>query len=143
MTKSDRLKPIQKIADKKERKAATAFGKTLKARNEVKKRLEDLQVYHKEYLDRFAVASQKGINVVQIQEYQSFIAKLELAIEEQKRALENSQHTCDDSKHEWQGTYSKSKAMETAVDRLQASEKKDKERIEQSISDDRSQRKRT
>jgi len=142
MTSSDRFKPIQKLAEKKEREAAAAFGKTLKTRDDAQHRLDDLRQYHKEYLDRFSAATRNGICGAQIQEYQAFIAKLEEAIGEQKRALQAMEVNCEHSKQEWRGKYSKSKAMDTAVDRLKEEEMHERERREQNASDDHSQRRR-
>ena len=44
MTGSDRFKPIQKIAEKKERDAAEAFGKTLQEREAAQRQAADVQM---------------------------------------------------------------------------------------------------
>lgn len=142
MAPSDRFKPIQKIASHKERKAAAALGESLKQRESATRRLEELRQYHAEYLERFASATRQGLSGNRILEYQVFIGKLEAAIAQQEQAVAQSQQRCDSSKANWRGRYSKSKAMENAVDRLQASERREKDRKEQSENDDRAQRKR-
>ena len=74
--------------------------------------------------------------------YQVFISKLELAIEQQEQVVAQSQQNCDSSKQQWRGKYSKSKAMDNAVDRMKVNERKDLDRREQAEADERSQRKR-
>ncbi len=142
MNKSKRFKPIQKIAEKKERDAAAAFGRTLQAREAAQRRLEELQQYHAEYLERFTQATRTGIGGARIQEYQTFITKLELAIEQQQQVLEESQNRVSDSKAQWQGKYTKARAVDSAVDRMRADELRESERKEQLLSDERSQRRR-
>jgi len=142
MTKSERFKPIQQIAEKKERDAAAAFGKTLRDREEAEKRLQELQRYLSEYTERFEQATRNGIGAARVQEYQAFICKLEAALSEQQRMLNEAQHRCDASKAQWAGKLTKAKAVDNAVDRMRQEESHQQERKEQSLSDDHSQRRR-
>jgi len=139
---SKRFKPIQKIATHKERKAAAALGESLKQREAAQAQLDDLRQYRAEYLERFSGATQAGLSSRQIIEYQVFITKLETAITQQEEIVSQSQQACDSSKAQWRGRYTKSKAMENVVGRMQKAERKDINRKEQSESDDRAQRKR-
>jgi flagellar FliJ protein len=142
MPPSDRFKPIHKIASNKERKAAVALGESMKQRDSAQQRLAELEQYHQEYLERFADAARKGLPSNQIVEYQVFIGKLEDAIIEQRSIVARSEQTCQQSKQQWQGRYTKAKAMENAIDRMRVAERKQDDRIEQKESDERSQRKR-
>ncbi len=139
---SDRFKPIHKVASQKERKAAAALGQSIKQRDSAMQRLAELQQYHQEYLQRFASAARNGLPSNQIVEYQVFIAKLEAAIEQQKEIVASSQQDFDSSKQDWRGRYTKTKAMENAIDRMRSAERKDQEKKEQADADDRPQRKR-
>lgn len=142
MSPSERFKPIQKIASHRERKAAAALGESLKQREAAMQRLDELRQYLAEYLERFARAVQNGLSSTQMLEYQVFINKLETAVAHQEKIVAQSQRNCDDSKADWRGRYTKSKAMENAIDRMHKAELKDQERREQSDSDERAQRKR-
>ena len=68
-----------------------------------------------------------------------FIGKLEDAIAQQTEIVNRSLADRDSSKADWRGRYTKSKAMENAVERLQREEEKAAGRKEQAESDDRSQ----
>ena len=142
MPPSDRFKPIQKVVSQKERKAAAALGESLKQRNEASQRLDELRQYLAEYLERFARAARSGLTSSQIMEYQVFISKLETAIEQQQQVVARSEQDCDSSKQQWRGRYTKSKAMDNAVDRMKLEESKDSNRREQAEADERAQRKR-
>lgn len=142
MSPSKRFKPIQKLASNKERKAATLFGATLKTRDAAQVRLQELENYLAEYQERFETASRKGIGAARLQEYLAFIGKLEVAIAEQRKVLAGTQADCDASKAEWRGQYTKSKAVDKAVENMQSKERKVADKHEQKLSDDRSQRRR-
>jgi len=142
MTKSQRFKPIQKIAEKKERDAASVFGQSLRDRDEAQKRLQDLEHYLDEYLQRFNQASRQGIGAERIRDYQVFIDKLETAIREQKRVLLEVQERCDDSKAQWHGHFTKVRAVDNAVERMRDDELKVREKKEQAHSDEHGQRRR-
>ena len=142
MVPSKRFKPIQKITSQRERKAAAALGESLQRRKAAEHRLDELRAYHAEYLERFARATSNGLSSTQILEYQVFIGKLETAISQQEGIVIQSQQDCDSSKTQWRGRYTKSKAVQNAVERMRETERKGKERTEQSESDERAQHKR-
>ncbi len=138
---SDRFKPIHRIASQKERKAAADLGESIKQRDAATQRLDELRAYLDEYLERFARATRDGLSRTQIMEYQVFIGKLETAIAQQEEIVAQSQQQFDSSKAHWRGRYTKSKAMENAIDRMREAERKDRDRKEQADSDERAQRK--
>ena len=142
MSPSDRFKPIQKVVSQKERKAAVALGESLKQREAAKQRLDELRQYLAEYLGRFENAARNGLSSSQVMEYQVFISKLETAIAQQEQVVVQSEQHCDSSKQQWRGRYSKSKAMDNAIDRMKDKERKDTDRREQAEADERAQRKR-
>ena len=142
MPPSDRFKPIHHLASQKERKAAVELGESIKQRNSAQQRLAELEQYHKEYLERFAGATRNGLTSNQIVEYQVFIGKLEDAIAEQRRIVQRVEQDCLQTRQQWQGRYTKAKAMENAIDRMRLAERRQDDRREQAESDDLSQRKR-
>jgi len=142
MAPSDRFKPIQRIASHQERKAAAALGESLKQREAAQQRLDELRQYLSEYLERFGKAAESGISSAQILEYQVFISKLEAAIAQQEEIVARSEQDCDSSKADWRGRYTRSKAMDNAVDRMLVEERKTAERREQAETDDHGSRRR-
>jgi flagellar FliJ protein len=141
MPPSDRFKPIQKLNEQRERKAASALGESLKNRDAARQRLDELRGYLAEYLERYSLATRSGMSSGQMREYQVFIGKLEQAISQQEQVLAQSEQQCNASKQQWRGRYSKAKAMDNAVDRLKQAERKLDDRAEQAEVDDRAPRK--
>lgn len=84
MVQSKRFKPVQRVAESRERKAARSFGQSQRLMHDQEARLEELRRYHEEYLQRFRESSQMGMSASQLQEYRAFLEKLEKAIEAQK-----------------------------------------------------------
>lgn len=142
MPPSDRFKPIQKLNSQRERNAATQLGRSLKKRDDARKQLDDLKAYRAEYLEQYAADVSAGLPGTRLREYQVFIDKLEDVIARQQQIVSDSEQRCDSSKQHWRGRYSKQKAMDNAVERMRLNERKNRERQEQSESDERSQRKR-
>lgn len=139
---SDRFKPIQKIAENHERKAAAAFGESLRARQAAERQLQELQGYHKEYLVRFEKAINGGLTPARLREYQVFIDKLENAIRQQQDVLAEHSRHCEVDKRHWQGRYTKSKALDVVVERMRQEERQREEKREQAQTDERNQRRR-
>jgi len=142
MSVSKRFKPVQVVADNKERKAATALGHSIKEQNTEEQKLIDLKNYHAEYMDKLRVSGEKGVSVPLLREYQAFLNKLDRAITEQKQKVERSKQCTIVSRKTWQKNYTKSKAMEKAVDRMRDEEGRVANRIEQKNSDEHAGRRR-
>jgi flagellar FliJ protein len=141
MMASERFKPVQRIADTRERKAAAALGDSLKARHEAEQRLADLRNYHGEYLERLRLANLQGMNLAQVREYQVFLDKLEQAIAEQERIVQCAAASCDSAQAEWRDKYTRTRVMNKVVERMQTEERLQADKREQAQQDDRPQRK--
>ena len=142
MAPSDRFKPIHKLASQRERKAAAELGESIRQRDAAAQRLDELKQYLQEYLERFNRSARNGLSSNQVIEYQVFIGKLENAIAQQEEIVAQSRQALDSTKQHWRGRYTKSKAMENAIDRMRLAERKADQKQEQDESDERSQRKR-
>jgi flagellar FliJ protein len=141
MMASERFKPVQRIADNRERKAAAALGDSLKLRQEAEQRLADLRAYHGEYLEQFRIANDQGMDLARAREFQVFLDKLEQAIAEQQRIVQQASAACDTAQAEWRDKYTRTRVMNKVVERMQAEERQQADKREQAQQDDRPQRK--
>ena len=137
MMPSERFKPVQRVVDSRERKAATALGDTLKTRQQAEQRLADLRNYHAEYLDQYRAANQSGMSISRIREYQLFLDKLEQAIAEQERTVQRAAAACAAAQTVWRDKYTRTQVMTNVVDRMKADEQSEADRREQALADDR------
>lgn len=137
MMPSERFKPVQRVVDSRERKAARALGDTLKTRQQAEQRLADLHSYHAEYLEQYNAANQSGMSVSRMREYQVFLDKLETAISEQKRIVQRASKACDQAQLQWRDKYTRTQVMTNVVDRMKADEQREADRRAQAQADDR------
>lgn len=137
MVPSKRFKPVLKIAESRERKAAHQLGDSQRNVQEQEAKLEELRRYHSEYLERFDSAARVGISAAQLREYQAFLAKLKLAIKEQESVVQQSQNLCTAHRDEWQQKYIRTQALDKVVQRCKTEERNTQEKREQKEIDER------
>lgn len=142
MTRSDRLKPIQQVAQVRERDAARAFGESQRRLQEEEQRLAELAAYRAEYLQRFRMLQQQGITVAQLLEYQAFLAKLDAALRHQEEVVQLRWGDADRRMAAWTDRRTHTQAMDRAVENLAEAERAAGERVDQKALDERNQRRR-
>ncbi len=140
MAPSDRLKPVQRVAQNKEREAAKSFGDSRRKLQEEEQKLEQLRLFEQEYQNRFEAASRGGMSAGQLQEYQGFIAKLHLTIKEQENVVEQCRKFSGDMKQHWQEKHTRTEAIGKVMGRFEKEEHQERERMEQKLSDEFSNR---
>lgn len=141
MMASERFKPVQRVADSRERKAAAQLGDTLKTRQQAEQQLADLRTYHEEYLEQYRRSNEAGMSVARMREYQVFMDKLERAIREQERVVERAYAECADAQSVWRDKYTRTRVMANAMERMKSEELRKADKREQAVQDDRPRRK--
>ncbi|MEQ6341972.1 MAG: flagellar export protein FliJ [Gammaproteobacteria bacterium] len=137
MTKSQRLKPVIKASDTKERDTARALAESKRILTERQARLADLNTYREEYTARFSAWGKNGIPAIQLHEYRVFLANLNAAIVHQEKLIENSQREFEGKLRIWYQARSRSKALNSVVAKHHKEETRAETRREQSAEDER------
>lgn len=140
MVPSDRFKPVQRVTENRERKAASALGERLKTKQAAEKQLQDLRIYHAEYLSRYQQAKERGVHVSQVREFQVFLDKLEQAIAEQEKRVAQAAAACADAQATWRDKYTRSQVIDNVLERMKADEQRQADKREQARQDDRPRR---
>lgn len=140
MNASDRFKPVLKVAANREASAARKFGQSRRQQLQEEQKLSELRDYHAEYLHRFRESASIGISASQLLEYQAFLKKLETAITEQEEAVRRSRVNCQQHKQRWTEKHIRTQSMDAALERLRASEARERESLDQKLSDEVAQR---
>ncbi|MCP4993896.1 MAG: flagellar export protein FliJ [Gammaproteobacteria bacterium] len=140
MVASKRFKPVQRIAENRERTAAREFGVSQKNLKLQEEKLSELKNYHREYLERFQSMAREGISASQLHEYRAFICKLETAIKAQEETLHSSRVHCSEQKEMWKEKHSRTRVLGKVVERFQNAEHRERENREQKEQDEHSQR---
>ena len=140
MNTSDRFKPVLKVAENREANAARKFGKSQRQQQEEEAKLQNLREYHAEYLNRFQQSASSGISAAQLREYQAFLQNLEKAIAEQEEVVRRSQQNTSEHKQQWTEKHIRTQSMDKAMNRIVETEQKQREVLEQKMSDEIAQR---
>lgn len=140
MTKSQRINPILKLAEKREQDAARALGGSQHRLLEHQQRLDQLLSYREEYAQRMQEHGVQGITVSQMQGYQTFLSRLDAGIREQQYVLSSAMQEVDRCRSAWQATHIRSQALDKVQLRYLAEEVKVQDKRDQKDSDERALR---
>ncbi|MCU7918524.1 MAG: flagellar export protein FliJ [Candidatus Thiodiazotropha sp. (ex Epidulcina cf. delphinae)] len=140
MSPTKRLRPVQRVAHSKEQTAARNMGEARKHLEQEEAKLLQLKRYHQEYLERFQQMAKEGIGSNQLQEYRTFLAKLDEAIQQQQDVVAASMVSHSSSKNNWKQKHTRTQALNKVVDRYRRQEIQSADRREQKESDEHNQR---
>lgn len=142
MTRAKRLEPVQDLADEAERRLAQGVAGFERRVTEAEAKLLELQRYLAEYEQQFAARAGKGIGVMELRDYQAFLARLGEAIQQQRGLVRRAQSERDAERLRWQDAAKRVKALDHVVGQWQAEERRTLEKREQRDTDERAQRSR-
>lgn len=137
MKKSSRIQPLKNLASRHEQQAARVLGQSQTQLGKQQGRLQELFSYREEYQQRFYCQAKNGIAGAQLQAYQSFIQQLDEAISQQRRQVEQSEQTCHTVTAQWRERHIHTQILDKTIQRLQAKEERQAEKIQQREIDDR------
>lgn len=116
--------------------AVRKLGELNRKNREIDEKLELLLQYRQEYQMRFDLSLQSGINKSEWQNYQNFLLKLDVAIDQQKQLQVEFLRVVEAGQIEYQEKRKKLKSFETLAERHQAQEAAKLARREQKELDD-------
>jgi len=122
MNPSQRLKPIKKLADNKEKTAAQNLGKSVENRSQQIDKLTQLTDYRIEYMDNMAVQTQQGMSGEKLQQYHGFLSKLDTAIEHQNSIVSQSEKNVSQSQLNWKTDNSRASVISKVIKNMKNKE---------------------
>jgi flagellar protein FliJ len=137
MRNSQRMQPVAKIAQSRERDAARRMGKDMQMLEQQQQQLDQLITYRDQYLQSYQNAGKAGITATQMREYQLFISRLNDAIVQQRQQLIACRQTSEKSSSSWRDSRTHSKKIDKIVEQRRHNEEREKRGREQSEQDDR------
>lgn len=140
MTRAKRLEPVQDLADEAERRLAQGVAGFERRVRDAETKLLELERYLAEYEQQFAARAGKGIGVMELRDYQAFLARLGDAIQQQRGVVQRAQSERDAERLRWQDAAKRVKALDHVVDQWQAEERRALDKREQRDTDERAQR---
>ncbi|MBK6636246.1 MAG: flagellar export protein FliJ [Rhodocyclaceae bacterium] len=135
--------PLQTLLDLSQLRldeAARKLGTLMTGQQEAQKRVDLLSEYRAEYQARFVTASQNGLAPSEWQNFRSFLAKLDHAVEQAQQMLDNSRANTVRGQQAWIEKRGHVKAYDTLADRHRQAAVKRERRSEQKLGDEHSAR---
>lgn len=136
--------PLQTVLDLMQSRAdgaAKELGRLIAAEQDAKTKLQLLENYRTEYLQRFQDAARAGITPQQWANYQDFTGKLDEAVAQQRKVVDASADRTRQGQRNWVEQRNKVKAFDTLSQKHQADQRYQEGRREQKISDELTTRK--
>ncbi len=140
MTRASRLQPVQDLMEDAERKLARSVVGFEQRLNEAERKLLELENYRGEYQRQFTERVSLGIGVMDLRDYQAFLARLSEAIRQQGALVQRACAERDAERQRWYEAVKRAKAIDHVVDRWQVEERRANDRREQIEIDERAQR---
>lgn len=136
MKRSQRLKNIMSMAEKKEKDAANALGYlNTKIAGEEQKR-QQLLDYELEYHDKIIETGKAGISGSTLRTYFGFMNKLNDAANQQVGHIADLEQQVDQVQQYWFKTRGKLKAFESLVEKVEQEEAREADKQEQKVLDE-------
>ncbi len=122
MSKSQRMKPVQRVAEAREQATAKDLAAAQRYLKDQETRLVELQQYQREYLLQSQEMGRAGVSASRYLGMQHFLANVDKAIEQQRQVVDNATRVCEQKRRVWQEAYSKCKSLDKVVERFAAQE---------------------
>jgi len=135
--RSKRMQPIAHHAEQTQQQAVQVFVAAQQAVVDAHLQLEQLLEYRAEYSGNRVNA---GLSALQLRDYQLFLHKLNLSIDQAKSNIELRKQQCEKEKLLWLKTRSRSKALDVVIEKYQQQEAVLAARIEQKEQDEHASR---
>jgi flagellar FliJ protein len=138
--RSKRLEPVHALMSETERECAVRLAGMQARLQEAERRCQELKRYLSEYQSAFRTRAKAGIGVRGMRDYQTFIARLGEAVQQQHGVIEQLGRDCEQARAQWR----QAAVRKNAVGKVIASARTEDQQLEarrvQSEIDERAQR---
>ncbi len=133
---ASRLRPIQGIADHREREAARRLGADRARLRAEEVQWERLCRFRDEYRRDFQKGLQRGMDAGRLAEYQVFMARLDEAVTAQAAVVEAARRALAEAQKAWRLRHTRTRSLDKAIERLEVEDGRGEERREQALLDE-------
>lgn len=136
------MQPVKRMATDKSDAAAKAYAEARRKFEEQQQKLEQLERYRDDYRGQRGAAGGQGMDAFRLRDYNTFVARIDGAIEHQRSLVERTEAEAARRRSEWMQVLGRARAIDKVVTRYQDEERREGERREQRASDELAQRRR-
>ncbi len=140
MKRSERLQAIIRLVAHHELSVARQLGLCQHQLADSRRRLAELLDYRAEYQQQFGERASR--NGFRLGDFRAFFDKLDLAIAQQRRVVENATRQWEESRRQWLSVHRRHETLSNAAERMSMEERQEERRREQKSADDQSLRRR-
>lgn len=140
MKRAKRLEPVNVLMSEAERECAQQLAAMQARLLEAEQRCQELKRYLSEYHSAFRQRASVGIGVSGMRDYQTFIARLGEAVQQQDGIVAQLRGDCERARAQWREAAAKKSAVGKVIERARAEEVQVEARRQQRESDERAQR---
>lgn len=123
MSRARRLEPVRAIAQDAERAVAVRVASMERKLADAQQREQDLRRYRQEYQGSFAARAGGGLQARQLREYQTFLARLTVAVEAQQATVAQLRQEAEQERARLRFAMARHKALGTVIERAQREER--------------------
>lgn len=136
MKRSERLDVVQQVASRTERERAERVAHAEKHLAEMQQKLAALEKYRSEYEAGFAARAGEGFGAANVRDFQTFLARLGEALEQQREFVAAARRALDAERDNWREAAQRAHVVETLAERWQSEEERAANRRDQNMSDE-------
>ena len=140
MTRTKRLQPVQDVVENAEKRVAQSLAAHERRVQEAENKLAELTRYRGEYEQQYTERAGSGIGVMELRDYQAFLARLSEAMRQQQAVVHRVRAERDAERLRWQDAARRVKAIDHVVTQWQHEEQRIADRRDQRETDERGQR---
>lgn len=140
MTKPFSLQPLVNLAEHQNESATRKLGQLNKQQQSAQQKLDLLYEYRKDYQNKLQEAIRGGMSPVELRNFEQFIQKINHAIGQQLKAVEQSKTSTQIGRNEFDTARRKLKSLDTLKQRHIETQKKAEQKTEQKAQDEHSGR---
>lgn len=138
--RTKRLEPVDQLARSVERDCARRLAGAQQRLADAGRRLAELERYREEYQQSFGARARSGLQARGLREFQTFIARLDEAIAQQRTLQQQLRAEQAQERGQWQHAAVRSSAVGKVIERARREERQVEDRSAQRELDERAQR---
>ncbi len=138
-SKSQRMRPVNRLADKQEQQSAIIFSQCQARVQELEQQLEKLYQYRDGYNQQMLEKSQQGMGSYRLQDTLMFMNNLNQSIETLLNQIQKQKELCIEKREAWMTMHNKKRIYNKVTEKYLHEEQKQKNKQEQKSLDEHNQ----
>ncbi|QEP43204.1 flagellar export protein FliJ [Ectothiorhodospiraceae bacterium BW-2] len=131
------------LAERAEKQALEDFGKSSRYVERQQQQLSELMLYKQEYHQSLQQQGRAGVSAGRLRQLQLFLAKLDVAIEQQQEVVKQANLQREQAQRYWLSRRGRTQAFNKVTERYLLEERQSESRQEQKAIDEMAQRRRS